>query len=118
MVRDGILSWVQHKGRNNQPVEVTIPMLPELCSIIEATPLSGLTRFSLRHMAVRSLPKASLTRWRTGVTDDCSSDPRHHPRVTNEGAHQEPSWFRRSPPVSREVGLFTDTCQQRSPFRT
>ena len=45
MVRDGILSWVQHKGRNNQPVEVTIPMLPELRSIIEATPIVGTNTF-------------------------------------------------------------------------
>jgi integrase len=30
MVRDGVLSWVQHKGRNSEnPVEVTIEMLPE-----------------------------------------------------------------------------------------
>jgi hypothetical protein len=29
MVRDGNLYWVQHKGRNKEPVEVTIPMLPK-----------------------------------------------------------------------------------------
>jgi integrase len=45
MVRDGILNWVQHKGRNKEPVEVTIPMLPKLRSIIEATPIVGTATF-------------------------------------------------------------------------
>jgi integrase len=46
MVRDGVISWVQHKGRNSEnPVEVTIPMLPELRTIIEATPVVGTTTF-------------------------------------------------------------------------
>lgn len=45
MVRDGFLTWVQHKGRNTQPVEVTIEMLPELRSIIEATPIVGTATF-------------------------------------------------------------------------
>ena len=46
MVRDGVLSWVQHKGRNSEnPVETTIPMLPELRSVIEATPIVGATTF-------------------------------------------------------------------------
>src|SRR5262245_30685663 len=26
MIRDGALTWVRHKGRNKEPVEVTIPM--------------------------------------------------------------------------------------------
>jgi hypothetical protein len=46
MVCDGIISWVQHKGRNSEnPVEVTIPMLPELRTIIEGTPVVGTTTF-------------------------------------------------------------------------
>jgi integrase len=45
MVRDGVLNWVQHKGRNNQPIEVTIPLLPDLRNIIEATPVVGTTTF-------------------------------------------------------------------------
>lgn len=45
MVRDGVLSWVQHKGRNIEPVEVSIVMLLELRAIIEATPVVGTTTF-------------------------------------------------------------------------
>jgi integrase len=45
MVRDGVLSWIQHKGRNKEPIEVTIPMLQELCDIIDATPDVGTHTF-------------------------------------------------------------------------
>jgi hypothetical protein len=52
MVRDGIISWVQHKGRNSEnPIEVTIPMLPELRIIIEATPVVGTTTFLVKWWA-------------------------------------------------------------------
>jgi integrase len=45
-VRDGFLTWVPYKGRNQEePVEVSIPVLPELRSVIEATPVVGTTTF-------------------------------------------------------------------------
>jgi hypothetical protein len=34
-VHDGSLSWVPYKGRNKEPVEISIPILPELRSVIE-----------------------------------------------------------------------------------
>ena len=46
MVRDGFLNWVQHKGRNIEPVEVTIPMLPSCAPSSRQLPLSGAPRFS------------------------------------------------------------------------
>jgi integrase len=45
MARDDELSWVQHKGRNKNPVEVTIRMLPELRAVINATPVCGTKTF-------------------------------------------------------------------------
>jgi integrase len=45
MVRNGTLSWVRWKGRNKNPVQLDIPMLPELRTIIEATPVVGTTTF-------------------------------------------------------------------------
>ncbi len=45
MVRDGTLTWLPHKGRNSEPVEVNIPILPELRAIIDATPVLGATTF-------------------------------------------------------------------------
>jgi integrase len=47
MVRDGILTWLPHKGRNlEEPVEVSIPIIPELrAAIDDATPLVGTTTY-------------------------------------------------------------------------
>jgi integrase len=45
-VRGGPITWVPYKGRNQEePVEVSIPVLPELRSVIEATPAVGTTTF-------------------------------------------------------------------------
>jgi hypothetical protein len=44
MVRDGILTWLPRKGRNSEdPVEVSIPIIPDLRAILEATPVFGTT---------------------------------------------------------------------------
>lgn len=41
-VTDGEICWTEFKGRNREPKERTIPMLPELQAVLEATPLTGL----------------------------------------------------------------------------
>ena len=46
MVQDGALTWVPHKGRNREePVEVSIPIIPDLRAIIDATPVVGATTY-------------------------------------------------------------------------
>jgi integrase len=45
MVRDGVLTFTRHKGRNRNPVEIAIPILPELRAIIDATPVVGTTTY-------------------------------------------------------------------------
>jgi hypothetical protein len=45
MVRDGTLTWLPHKGRNRESGEVSIPIIPELRTIIDATPTVGATTF-------------------------------------------------------------------------
>jgi integrase len=45
MVRDGTLTWLPHKGRNRESGEVSIPIIPELRTIIDATPVVGATTF-------------------------------------------------------------------------
>ena len=45
MARDGALTWIQHKGRNRNPTEVSLPILPELQRIIDATPIVGTTTY-------------------------------------------------------------------------
>ncbi|SFJ73980.1 Site-specific recombinase XerD [Celeribacter neptunius] len=42
-VRDGWLTFTQHKGRNHKPVRMEIPVIPELQKIIDATPTGDLT---------------------------------------------------------------------------
>jgi integrase len=42
-VRNGLLSYVQHKNRNRRPVSLTIPVHSELARIIAATPASNMT---------------------------------------------------------------------------
>ncbi|MGR3638738.1 tyrosine-type recombinase/integrase [Alterinioella nitratireducens] len=42
-VRDGWLTFTQHKGRNRKPVRMEIPVIPELQQIIDATPTGDLT---------------------------------------------------------------------------
>ncbi|HRN87912.1 MAG TPA: tyrosine-type recombinase/integrase [Hyphomicrobium sp.] len=42
-VRDGWLRFKQHKNRNRHPVEVEIPILPELQRIVDASPTGDLT---------------------------------------------------------------------------
>ena len=42
-LRNGELSWVQHKGRQKKRTVVTIPVLPELMKILEASPTGDLT---------------------------------------------------------------------------
>lgn len=42
-VRDGSLTFVQHKNRNRRPVRLSIPIVPELARILAATPGGDLT---------------------------------------------------------------------------
>jgi integrase len=42
-IRDGLLTYTQHKNRNRKPVTLTIPVHPELARIIEATPAQHMT---------------------------------------------------------------------------
>jgi integrase len=45
MEQDGVLTWTQHKGRNRNPIEVSIPIIPELREMIEATAAVGATTY-------------------------------------------------------------------------
>jgi hypothetical protein len=40
--RDGKLHFTQEKNRRSKPVNVTIPIVPELRAVIEATPCGEL----------------------------------------------------------------------------
>lgn len=42
-VKDGWLHFVQHKNRNRNPVTLQLPILPELQSVIDASPTGDLT---------------------------------------------------------------------------
>lgn len=42
-VRDGWLTFTQHKNRNSKPVRLEIPIIPELRKIIDASPCGNLT---------------------------------------------------------------------------
>lgn len=42
-MQDGWLVFRQHKGRNNKPVDLEIPVIPELQNLIDATPSNGPT---------------------------------------------------------------------------
>jgi integrase len=42
-IRDGWLKFTQHKNRNNKPVTLDLPIIPELHRIIEASPCGDLT---------------------------------------------------------------------------
>lgn len=42
-MQDGWLVFRQHKGRNNKPVDLEIPVIPELQKLIDATPSNGPT---------------------------------------------------------------------------
>jgi integrase len=42
-MRDGCLSWRQHKGRNRTPTIVTVPVLPELQQVLDKSPTGDLT---------------------------------------------------------------------------
>ena len=43
MVRDGWLEWVEHKGRERNPKHRSLPVLPVLQAVIDATPSGNLT---------------------------------------------------------------------------
>jgi len=42
-VRDGWLRFTQQKNRNRQPVQIAVPILPELQKVIDASPTGNLT---------------------------------------------------------------------------
>ena len=42
-VRGGKITFTQHKGRNRKPKKLTLPVLPALQEIIDATPCGDLT---------------------------------------------------------------------------
>ncbi|RYI94186.1 MAG: integrase [Acetobacteraceae bacterium] len=41
-VRDGVLTFTQQKNRNRKPVRLSLPIVPELQRIIDATPSAGM----------------------------------------------------------------------------
>lgn len=45
----GRLRYTQHKGRNNRPVDIDIPVLPELQELIDASPCGDLTFLISNH---------------------------------------------------------------------
>lgn len=48
-IRDGVLTFTQQKNKSRKPVTLTLPVLPALARIIEATPRRNLTLLETEH---------------------------------------------------------------------
>ena len=64
--RHGWLRFKQHKNRNRHPVDIEIPILPELQAIIDASPTGDLT-YLVTDSASRSPLPVSATRCGSGA---------------------------------------------------
>ena len=72
----GLLTFTQHKGRNHKPHKLTLPILPVLQEIIDASPCGDMT-FLVNDLGVHSQALGSVTSFGIGaIKRTCLTVPR------------------------------------------
>jgi integrase len=76
-IKNGFLTYTQHKNRVRKPVTLTIPVHPELRRVIEATPMIGVKTFLVTNFG-KPFTEAGFGNWMRERCDeaglpDCSS---------------------------------------------